>query len=146
MPLVRIVAFAALILAFGLAVVLVFVRDIDDGGQLFLLLIAAVNAGLVAAFARARRSRVASTGLLLVMVGVVAMLAAETSPYWVEGILPRGDDIEDIFARFNTALSALLVPFWGGSFALLIGWVLWIASRIAARRAARVVSEPRLPI
>jgi len=141
MPLVRIVAFAALILTVALALLSLIPGNALDSG-LILLAIAAANAGFVAVLTRVRPAGLARAGLWLVLVGVAAMLVAVTSPYWVEGLLPRGDSIEDIFARFDTALTAVLVPFWSGAVALLIGWILWIASRIAARRAARVASRP----
>ncbi|MET0308586.1 MAG: hypothetical protein ABW023_07760 [Sphingomonas sp.] len=146
MPLVRIVALAALVLTFALAVVLIFALD-GDAGQLTLLLIAAANAALVMILARARPGQLAGAALWLIVAGVAAILAAATSPYWIERMLPRGDSLEGILARFDMGLSAFLVPFWIGGLALALGWVLWIASRIAARRrAARVASEPRLPI
>ena len=145
MPMVRIAAFAALILTVALALLSLIPGNALDSG-LILLAIAAANAGLVVILTRVRPTGLAGAGLWLVLVGVLGMLVAVTSPYWVEGLLPRGDTIEDIFARFDTALSAVLVPFWIGVVALVIGWVLWIASRIAARRAARVASRPRHPI
>jgi hypothetical protein len=147
MPSIRIVALAALILIVALAVILSVVGGSQEEGQLILLLIAAANAALVVVVTRVRAVGLAHVGLWLVMIGVAAMLAAETSPYWIERMLPRGDTIEDIWARFDMGLLAFVVPFWSGALAFILGWVLWIASRIAARRrAVRVVSELRDPI
>jgi hypothetical protein len=149
MPLIRIIALAALVLIAALAILWLMPSGEpyeDRLGQFIILFFAAGNAFAVSMLASAKPRRAAGIGPILILSGVVLVLALETIEYWIDWLVPGDGSALAMLAQFNMFLAFAEPLFWSGLLAPALGWIVLGASHLAARRAGRVASAPQLPI